>query len=96
MIRTISPAENYIVCGRVGMTEVVPGSVKERCFSCHHDVVIFPNSQKMLHERPELKLKIVCTSCYMAAPDKDRIQPKILTRSNSPEGLIDVLRKGPR
>lgn len=96
MIPTISPAENYIVCGQVGMTEVVPGSVKERCFSCRHDVVIFPSSQKILHERPELKLKIVCTSCYMAAPDKDHIVPRSLVRSDAPQDMIDVLRKRAR
>jgi hypothetical protein len=93
MIPTLSPAENYIVCGQVGMTEVVPGSVKEQCFSCRRDVVIFPNSQKILHDRPELKLKIVCSSCYMAAPDKDHIQPKSLVQSGAPQGLVDILRK---
>lgn len=94
MIHTIVPAENYIVCGQVGTTEVVPGSVKEKCFACRNDVVIFPNSQRMLTERAELKLKIVCTSCYMAAPDKDHVQPKSLVQSGAPQGLIDLLRKG--
>lgn len=90
MIHTVTPAENYVVCGAVGTTEVVPGSVKERCFSCRNDVVVFPSSQKMLHERTELNLKIVCTSCYMSAPDKDRIKP--LVGSGAPQGLIDVLK----
>jgi hypothetical protein len=93
MTHVFSPAENYIVCGRVGMTEVVPSSVKEKCFSCHYDVVVFPNSQKILTDRPELKLKIVCTSCYMSAPDKDHIQPKSLERSGAPQGMVDMLRR---
>ena len=87
----MTPAENYIVCGRVGMTEVVPGSVKEKCFACRHEVVIFPNSQKMMTERVELKLKIVCNCCYMSAPDKDHIKP--LERSGAPQSMIDMLKK---
>ena len=74
--REISPAENYVVCVRVDQSiEVVPGSVRERCFACSAYVMLYPDSQRLMNERKEEHIKIVCSSCYMSAPDKDRIRP---------------------
>lgn len=86
----MSRAENYIVCGRVGTSDVVPGSVREDCFACLHPVIVYPNSQKLLNTRRDLKLKIVCSSCYMSAPDKDHI--KTLHETNAPRELVSSIR----
>lgn len=67
--------ENYLICGRHGTSEVKPGSVLERCFACHNKIVVFPDSQRLLQERADLELKLVCGNCWTAAPDQRRIRP---------------------
>lgn len=94
MQRSMTAAENYVVCGRLEISDAPVGSVKERCFACNHFVIVYPSSQRLLMQRIDLHLKIVCNSCYLRAPDKDHIRP--IQESDTTRELVSTIRHGIR
>lgn len=76
----------YIICGKVGHSRVVPGADITECCECHHPIWISPASKQI---QQEITLKTICMDC--AEPLMKDVKPDDICPVNNGQ-LLEIAR----